>query len=231
MGYLDSTTVTVDAVLTKQGRKIISEGSPLDITHFTLSDTGVDYTLWNADHLSGSAFYGSAIDDLPMVEALPLTQYALRNKLVSLGRDTDAMPSLVITPMDPTLDVAGNFPITADIKGYAAIAGGGAGGIHIVNPDHNVLQIVSGTPIDITGNFNPFILEADIPSTRVHEVAGAGPQYTINVTPTEDLNEDRTITLTFIHIATGAWQTAQVTVKANITPTGQTLGGAGNTVG
>ena len=71
MGYLDSTTVTVDAVLTKQGRKIISEGSPLDITHFTLSDTGVDYTLWNADHLSGSAFYGSAIDDLPMVEALP----------------------------------------------------------------------------------------------------------------------------------------------------------------
>ena len=62
MGYLDSTAVTVDAVLTKKGRQIIAQGGSLDIQTFTLSDTGVDYTLWNADHASGSAFYGEAIE-------------------------------------------------------------------------------------------------------------------------------------------------------------------------
>ena len=34
-----------------------------------MSDTGVDYTLWNPDHPSGSAFYGEAIENLPMLEA------------------------------------------------------------------------------------------------------------------------------------------------------------------
>ena len=96
MGYLDSTAVTVDAVLTKKGRQIIAQGGSLDIQTFTLSDTGVDYTLWNADHASGSAFYGEAIENLPQVEALTNSQYATRNKLVSLARDTVAMPALEV---------------------------------------------------------------------------------------------------------------------------------------
>ena len=105
MGYLDSTTVTVDAVLTKKGRQIISEGGSLDIRYFTLSDTGVDYTLWNADHPSGSAYYGEAIENLPLVEALPNGQYAMRNKLVSLGKNTVQMPSLSVTPANPIYSI------------------------------------------------------------------------------------------------------------------------------
>ena len=62
MGYLDNASITVDAVLTKKGREILSRGGNLDIGSFTLSDTGVDYTLWNTDHPSGSAFYGEAIE-------------------------------------------------------------------------------------------------------------------------------------------------------------------------
>jgi hypothetical protein len=64
MGYLDSDTITVDAILTKKGRQIISQGGGLNINTFTLSDTGVDYTLWNADHPSGSAYYGEAIEQI-----------------------------------------------------------------------------------------------------------------------------------------------------------------------
>ena len=55
MGYLSKDEITVDAVLTKKGRQMISLGNQLNITAFTLSDTGVDYTLWNPDHPSGSA--------------------------------------------------------------------------------------------------------------------------------------------------------------------------------
>ena len=33
MGYLDSTTVTVDAILTKQGRKLLAQGNALNIDY------------------------------------------------------------------------------------------------------------------------------------------------------------------------------------------------------
>ena len=54
MGYLDNSSITVDAVLTKKGREILKDGKNLNITSFTLSDSGVDYTLFNSDHPSGS---------------------------------------------------------------------------------------------------------------------------------------------------------------------------------
>ena len=120
MGYLDSTTVTVDAVLTKKGRQIISEGGSLDIRYFTLSDTGVDYTLWNADHPSGSAYYGEAIETLPQTEALTNSQYAIRNKLVSLGKDTIAMPALEVEPSNPQYSILS--PKTFNVRHLTAKA-------------------------------------------------------------------------------------------------------------
>ena len=80
MGYLDNSTIVVDAVLTKQGRKLLALGQGLNISYFTLTDTGVDYSLWNPDHPSGSAFYGEAIENLPMLEASVHAEYNLRNK-------------------------------------------------------------------------------------------------------------------------------------------------------
>ena len=38
MGYLDNSTVTVDAILTKQGRKLLAQDSPLNISYFTLNE-------------------------------------------------------------------------------------------------------------------------------------------------------------------------------------------------
>ena len=77
MGYLDGSTVTVDAVLTKKGRQIIAEGGSLDVQFFTLSDTGVDYTLWNEDHASGSAYYGESIENTPQTEAISNAAYSV----------------------------------------------------------------------------------------------------------------------------------------------------------
>ena len=45
MGFLDNTSVTVDAILTKRGREILSTGGDFQITKFSLSDEEVDYTL------------------------------------------------------------------------------------------------------------------------------------------------------------------------------------------
>ena len=100
MGYLDNSSITVDAVLTKKGREILKNGGNLNITSFTCTDTGVDYRLWNPDHPSGSAFYGEAIENLPMLEASQHAEYNLRNRLISLNQNTVAIPALVVGGMD-----------------------------------------------------------------------------------------------------------------------------------
>ena len=85
MGLLDSDTVIVDAILTKLGRDKLRQGQPLGITQYAFGDTGVDYTLYNPNHPSGSDSYGSAITALPQLEAVPDDDVFLRSKLYGEG--------------------------------------------------------------------------------------------------------------------------------------------------
>tara|TARA_Y100000310_G_scaffold73978_1_gene70132 strand:- start:634 stop:1317 length:684 start_codon:yes stop_codon:yes gene_type:complete len=85
MGILDNDTVIVDAILTKIGRQKLANGQPLGITRYCFGDTGVDYTLYNPNHPSGSDSYGSAITNLPMLEAVPDDNVFLRSKLWGTG--------------------------------------------------------------------------------------------------------------------------------------------------
>ena len=45
MAYLDNTTITVDAILTKKGREKLAAGQPLNISQFALGDDEIDYIL------------------------------------------------------------------------------------------------------------------------------------------------------------------------------------------
>ncbi len=48
MGYLDNSSVVVDAILTKKGRELLSKNDgSFRITQFSLSDDEIDYTLYN----------------------------------------------------------------------------------------------------------------------------------------------------------------------------------------
>jgi len=85
MGILDNDTVIVDAILTKLGRQKLANGQPLGVSQYAFGDTGVDYTLYNSAHPSGSDSYGSAITSLPMLEAVPDDNVFLRFKLYGEG--------------------------------------------------------------------------------------------------------------------------------------------------
>ncbi len=66
MGYLNNTVVTVDAILTDVGRQLLAQqNGQFQITQFALADDEIDYTLYNPNHPSGSAYYGQAIDNMP----------------------------------------------------------------------------------------------------------------------------------------------------------------------
>ncbi len=95
MGYLNNSSVVVDAILTKKGRELLArnDGS-FQITQFSLSDDEVDYGLYNPNHPSGSAFYGEAIENMPIIQAFPDDQEIMKYKLLTLPRGTAKLPVL-----------------------------------------------------------------------------------------------------------------------------------------
>jgi hypothetical protein len=97
MGYLNNTVVTVDAILTDVGRQLLAQqNGQFRITQFALADDEIDYTLYNPTHPSGSAYYGQAIDNMPLLEAFPQATQTMKYKLVTLPRGTAKMPILDI---------------------------------------------------------------------------------------------------------------------------------------
>ena len=51
MGFLDNTSITVDAILTKKGRELLARGqNEFKITKFALADDEVDYNLYDTSH-------------------------------------------------------------------------------------------------------------------------------------------------------------------------------------
>ena len=95
MGFLNNTTVTVDAILTKKGRELLAQGTEaFNITKFALADDEVDYNLWDVTHPNGSDYYGKVIENMPLLEAIPDENHVMRYKLVTLPKATTKMPVL-----------------------------------------------------------------------------------------------------------------------------------------
>src|SRR6056300_1174238 len=179
MGYLNNAVVTVDAILTKKGRELLARGDgSFKITQFALSDDEIDYTLYNTSHPSGSAFYGEAIENMPLLEAFPDENQIMKYKLSTLPRGTSKLPlleagytairlkqgaSLAITPQ--TLNYLGSST-TFEAGGYVATIADARtmqtfNGVGINTPEAealnstttlgtNVSKTVIGTSINLT---------------------------------------------------------------------------------
>jgi hypothetical protein len=132
MGFLNNSIVTIDAILTTKGRQLLAKGDgTFKITQFALADDEIDYTLYNPTHPSGSAYYGEAIENMPILEAFPQETQVMKYKLITLPRGTAKLPildlgynaivikqgaSLAITPQ--TLNYLGGN--TFETAGYTA---------------------------------------------------------------------------------------------------------------
>ena len=179
MSYLSSTSVVVDAILTKKGRELLAKNDgSFRITQFSLADDEIDYTLYNPNHPSGSAFYGEAIEAMPIIQAYPNDQEIMKYKLITLPRGTAKIPvldlgytsivlrqgaSLSVTPQ--TLNYLGATS-TFEQSGYTATIGdvrtvSSFNGVGINTPEAtnlnstttigtNVSKTVIGTTINIT---------------------------------------------------------------------------------
>jgi hypothetical protein len=119
MGYLNNQVVTIDAILTKKGREILSRGDgTFKITQFALADDEIDYTLYNPSHPSGSAYYGEAIDNMPLMEAFPDETQAMKYKLATLPRGTSKMPIIDVGQSNLVLRQNASKTITPQTLNY-----------------------------------------------------------------------------------------------------------------
>ncbi len=70
MAFLDNSgDIILDAVLTEAGRRRMANGD-FSITKFALGDDEIDYSLYNKNHPSGSAYYDLTILQTPVFEAM-----------------------------------------------------------------------------------------------------------------------------------------------------------------
>jgi hypothetical protein len=119
MGYLNNQVVTVDAILTTKGRELLAKGDgSFNITSFALSDDEIDYTLYNPDNPSGSAYYGEAIQNMPLLEAFPDETQMMKYKLVTLPRDTAKMPVVTAGVTVIKMKQTSTFTVTPQTLNY-----------------------------------------------------------------------------------------------------------------
>ena len=247
MGYLDNTSITVDAVLTKKGREILKDGGSLNISSFTLSDTGVDYTLWNPDHPSGSAIYGEAIENLPQLEAFPHAEYNLRNRLISLNQNSIGLPALVIDSGTDEDDGSvktfksgneGGTSISLRLVGF----GDAAGNIGMIVQNQNVISVgseASAVRSNTTGGGSlsglrigrSFLSAEDLPTAQEYEISterkGADKIGSVTITPKQQTTSGQETMIYFVDYQTGAQRS--IRIINNITEPVSTLLSSGGT--
>ena len=108
MGFLDNTSITVDAILTKKGRELLARGqNEFKITKFALADDEVDYNLYDTALTNGSNFYAAVIENMPLLEAFVDENQLMRYKLTTLPKETNKLPILELPSPSLTFNGAG----------------------------------------------------------------------------------------------------------------------------
>tara|TARA_Y100000114_G_scaffold23654_1_gene19387 strand:+ start:269 stop:904 length:636 start_codon:yes stop_codon:yes gene_type:complete len=205
--------------LTKKGRELLAKNDgSFRITQFALSDDEIDYTLYNPTHPSGSAYYGEAIENMPLLEAFPDEQQIMKYKLVTLPRGTAKLPvldlgyaainmkqgaQLSITPQtlnylgnQQAFETAGYSATIGDVRLFSSFQGQGINTTAAQDANANVNQTL-GTNVSktVTGT------QINLTSTTVNTLFGTQTQL-------------RT-TLTVVGLNSGARLTIPVTITQN----------------
>ena len=215
MGYLNNISVTVDAILTKKGRELLArnDGS-FRITQFSLADDEIDYTLYNSNHPSGSAFYGEAIENMPIIEAFPDETQTMKYKLLTLPRGTAKLPVLELGFTTITLKQGASLSITPQTLNYLGTDSTfEASGSTTTIGDSRTLSNFEGVGVNTTD-----AQQLNTTSTIGTNVSRTVIGTTINLTATTvNTLFGTAATLSTILTVTGRDSGARLTIPVNIT--------------
>jgi hypothetical protein len=218
MGYLDNSSVTVDAILTRRGRELLSrnDGS-FQITQFALGDDEIDYTLFNENHPDGSQFFGEAIESLPLVEAFPDENNIMIHKLVTLPRGTTKLPILQVGSTSVNIGLGQQNTVSPQTFNFAGVNNiVESSGYLFTITDRRLLTSFSGVGANATAARSiPFTGERLSQTVRGQSVTLTA----ISSTTLFGNNSTLTTTLTVTGIDSGARITIPVTISKTVTAT------------
>ena len=228
MGYLDNSSVTVDAILTNKGREVLASGGQLNVTKFALSDDEIDYDLWNPAHTLGTNYYGAVIENMPVLEALPDETQMLRYKLVTLPKEATGIPVISVSPsaisFTSLLNSQTITPSTTNMAGANSTLG-----YTVILSDDTVASLEVAPDGAVTGTTNAASTFLGDVTTAGKTIVRTGTKFI--VTPKQQANTTRIVRalLTIIGNETGGFKTISITVDPtnflvqNVAPNTDTL--------
>lgn len=109
MAFLDNSgDILLDAVLTDTGRMRLSKGDgSFRIAKFALGDDEIDYSLYNFNNPSGTAYYDLEVLQTPVLEAFSNNGSSMKSKLISIAKN-----NLLYLPV-VKIDVSASAPSDA----------------------------------------------------------------------------------------------------------------------
>tara|TARA_Y100000593_G_scaffold94214_1_gene192234 strand:+ start:177 stop:866 length:690 start_codon:yes stop_codon:yes gene_type:complete len=228
MGYLDNSSITVDAILTKRGRELLARGDgSFKITQFALADDEIDYTLFNENHPNGSQYAGEAIENMPLLEAFPDENNIMIHKLITLPRGTTKLPIVTcnISKIQLSLGSTTNIdPQTLNFQGLSNLKE--PGGYLATIADRRLLQSFGGLGAAAATTSRPFSNSALSETIR-----GSSFSLTaMNSTTLFGTNDKLLTTLTVEGVDSGARVTIPVEISKEVIATSNTQGQTGVTL-
>jgi hypothetical protein len=176
MGFLDNSgDIILDAVLTDHGRKLLAKGDgSFQITKFALGDEEINYTLYDINHPSGSAYYDISILQTPILEAFTDNAGSVKTKLISYNTmNLLHLPVVKLNQQATTTKMhsSGSFMIAVDAEteGTTNNNNNNAVGYNGTNP---VVGVIFGE--SLTGD-NYIRLDQGVDSTEVSAKATLDP--------------------------------------------------------
>ncbi len=221
MGYLNNQVVTVDAILTKKGRELLAQNDgSFRITQFSLADDEIDYTLYNPTNVQGTAFYGQAIDNMPLLEAFPDGNQIMKYQLSTLPRGTALLPVLDLGYASISLAQGASLSITPQTLNYlGSTSAFETSGYSATIADVRTLASFNGVGIQSTAataqnSTSTTTLGTNVSSTVI------GSQINLRATTVNTLfGSSKTLgtTLTVVGLDSGARLTIPITITQTAT--------------
>jgi hypothetical protein len=206
MGFLDNTSITVDAILTKKGRELLARGQDeFRITKFALADDEIDYNLWDTSHPNGSNFYGAVIENMPLLEAFVDENQLMRYKLTTLPKETAKLPILELPSPSLSFNGAG---ITQTITPNTRNQKDSSYTFTLFNADVANLTLSGGAAFAKEATTSIFLNEAE----KKRSISTIGRSVRVI---SRSLTADTNTNLSVTGNQSGAQRTISVTVKAD----------------
>lgn len=174
MAFLDNSgDIILDAVLTDTGRLRLAKGDgSFSIAKFAFGDDEINYSTYNLNHASGSAYYDVEILQTPVLEAFTNNFSSLKSKLLSISRTN--LLYLPVVRRNTTVGVANNTTtkvptilVDQNTVDTTAITDTGAY-INGYNLTQTATPLVfdQGIESNAIGNGNDIDLDADLVETQ-----------------------------------------------------------------